>query len=68
MASDALFNFALLEDCAPKMKNQFQVSKAKFYNPDTVVEKAMVGGYFLNTYIYTYTEPVFFISYQGLDH
>ena len=62
MASDALFNFALLEDCAPKMKNQFQVSKAKFYNPDTVVEKAMVGGYFLNT------EPVFFISYQGLDH
>ena len=59
MASDALFNFALLEDCAPKMKNQFQVSKAKFYNPDTVVEKAMVGGYFFkHVHIYIHRASI----------
>ena len=45
-------NFTLLEDCAPKMKNQFQVSKGKYYNTDTVVEKAVVDGYI---YIYKYT-------------
>jgi len=65
MASDALFNFALLEDCAPKMKNQFQVSKGKFYNPDTVVEIAMVGGYFLSTHIYDIHRASIFHQLSG---
>ena len=50
--SGVSIKFTLLEDCAPKMKNQFQVSKGKYYNTDTVVEKAVVDGYI---YIYKYT-------------
>ena len=66
MASDASFNFALLEDCAPKRKNQFQVPKGKFYNPDTVVEIAMAGGYFLSTHIYDIHRASIFHQLSGI--
>ena len=43
----------------------FSLSKGKFYNPDTVVEIAMVGGYFLSTHIYDIHRASIFHQLSG---